>query len=69
MDDQHEYPGSHIRFGEMKLDYAAKRWGVTHIQAAKILLDVGYIKSAWSWVNIEDFLNDYIRKNDGKNNK
>ena len=54
---------SQLHFGEMQLECTANRWGVTPLQAAKIMIDVAYIKEAWSWVNMDQFLNSYIHQN------
>jgi len=54
---------SQLHFGEMQLGCAANRWGVTPLQAAKIMIDIAYIKEAWNWVNMDEFLNNYIHKN------
>ena len=53
---------SQLHFGEMKLECTAKRWGVTPLQAAKIMIDVECIKNAWNWVNMDTFLNEYIHQ-------
>ena len=52
-----------LHFGEMQLECTANRWGVTPLQAAKIMIDVTYIKDAWNWVNMGAFLNNYIHQN------
>ena len=54
---------SQLHFGEMQLECTANRWGVTPLQAAKIMIDVAYIKEAWNWVNMDVLLNDYIHQN------
>lgn len=54
---------SQLRFGEMQLECTANRWGVTPLQAAKIMIDVAYIKEVWNWVNMDEFLNSYIHQN------
>ena len=54
---------SQLHFGEMQLESAANRWGVTPLQAAKIMIDITYIKEAWNWVNMDEFLNNYIHQN------
>lgn len=54
---------SQLHFGEMQLECTANRWGVTPLQAAAIMSDIAYIKEAWSWVNMDEFLNNYIHKN------
>jgi hypothetical protein len=54
---------SQLHFGEMQLECTANRWGVTPLQAAKIMIDVAYIKEAWNWVNMDEFLNSYIHQN------
>ena len=53
---------SQLHFGEMKLECTANRWGVTPLQAAKIMIDIAYIKEAWNWVNMDEFLNNYIHR-------
>ena len=52
-----------LHFGEMQLERTSNRWGVTPLQAAKIMIDVAYIKEAWNWVNMDEFLNNYIHQN------
>ena len=54
---------SQLHFGEMQLECTANRWGVTPLQAAKIMIDIAYIKEAWNWVNMDEFLNNYIHQN------
>jgi len=54
---------SQLHFGEMQLECTANRWGVTPLQAAKIMIDIAYIKEAWNWVNMDEFLNSYIHQN------
>ena len=54
---------SQLHFGEMQLECTANRWGVTPLQAAKIMIDIVYIKEAWNWVNMDEFLNNYIHQN------
>lgn len=58
---------SQLHFGEMQLESTANRWGVTPLQAAKIMIDIAYIKEAWNWVNMDEFLNNYIHKNRREN--
>jgi len=54
---------SQLHFGEMQLECTSNRWGVTPLQAAKIMIDVEYIRNAWNWVNMDTFLNEYIHRN------
>ena len=51
--------GSQRHFGEKQITLAADRWGVTPLQAAKIMMDIAYIKDAWNWVNMDTFLDNY----------
>ena len=54
---------SQRHFGEKQITLAADRWGVTPLQAAKIMMDIAYIKDAWNWVNMDTFLDNYTGLN------
>ena len=51
-----------IDFGHKKLESCATRWKVDKQRAAEILYDLKFIHESWEWVNMDEFLMDYLNK-------
>ena len=53
---------SQIELGNSILKELSERWAVDQITVATILLDVQVIKEKYNWVNLEDFLLDFLEE-------
>jgi len=50
-------------FGYTKLNECAIKYKIDKRTAAKILNDLNQLKTLWNWINMDEFLNEYLGKN------